>query len=281
MPAGAAGEAPASACPAAWAAPSRPVPAVSIVLHDIAPQTRIAWRRLRRCVAAVAPSVPVSLLVVPRYHGQWPTRRLRRELDDALAAGDELVLHGYTHLDPGVPHGWRDRLLRRWYTAGEGEFAALDHGEASRRLEAGRAWFEQCGWPLHGFVPPAWLLGPAARTAVEAAGFEYTCSLSRLVALPLDSQRGAVLRSQGLVYSTRTPWRGAASLAWNAAVAWHQRSRPLLRFELHPPDVEHPLVRASWMRLLAEALDGREPMTLLQASRALRHGRLTGPAGSS
>jgi predicted deacetylase len=74
--------------------------------------------------------LPVTLLVIPQRHGdpaaprpylRW-LRRLARE-------GHELALHGLTHRDEGPPpRGWREHLMRRWYIAGEGEFAGLDAG---------------------------------------------------------------------------------------------------------------------------------------------------------
>ena len=43
--------------------------ALTVVLHDVAPATWPAVERLRRCVRSVAP-LPVTQLVVPRWHGQ-------------------------------------------------------------------------------------------------------------------------------------------------------------------------------------------------------------------
>lgn len=254
-----------------------PAAQIAVVLHDVAPPTWPACERLLACLASVDASLPLTYLVVPRYHGSTlASPAWQRALDGAAARGDDLALHGYTHLDVGSPPAGRiDAWRRRWYTQGEGEFAALDEDEAVQRLAAGRAWFAAQGWPLHGFVPPAWLIGAAARRAVESAGFDYTCSLSRLTALPrlgADGvwQPGVSLRSQSLVYSTRAAWRRRLSCVWNPAVAWAQQRGALLRFELHPWDADHPDVRRSWMRLLERALRTRRPVTLRQASSALR-----------
>jgi predicted deacetylase len=237
---------------------------VAVVLHDVAPPTWAACERLRRCVEAVAP-VPLTWLAVPRYHGAAREAPFEAALGARLAHGDELALHGLTHRDEGRPRGAFDRWRRSVYTAGEGEFAALGQAEARRRLDEGRAWFEARGWPLHGFVAPAWLASAGTLDALEELGFAYTCSLSRLMALP--SRRS--LHAQSLVYSTRAAWRRTLSLGWNASVARVERQRPLLRFELHPGDAEHAAVRASWMRLLAAALREREAVTLSQAVQRL------------
>jgi hypothetical protein len=234
-------------------------PALAVVLHDAAPSTWADCERLHRCVQSVAP-VPVTWLAVPRYHGERPDTFFEESLDLALARGDELALHGYTHCDGGPTRGWLDHARRRWYTAGEGEFAALAPQHAAQRLRAGRRWFERRGWPLHGFVAPAWLLGEGSRSALDEAGFDYTCTLTALV----DLRRKAILHSRAIVYSTRSAWRRTLSRPWNAAVARRQRSAPLLRLELHPGDARHEAVRSSWMRLLERALRGRDALTLSQ-----------------
>lgn len=242
----------------------RPTRRLVVVLHDAAPATWADCERVRECVREIAP-LPITWLAVPRYHGAARDARFEAALDAALARGDELALHGFTHRDEGLPQGAIDRLRRRFYTAGEGEFAALSRGAAAHRIALGRRWFEACGWPLAGFVAPAWLMSPGTLEALDAQGFEYTCTLSRIVSLASRTS----LHSQAIVYSTRAAWRRAASLGWNAALAQLQRARPLLRFELHPRDARHAPVRRSWMRLLEAALREREATTLREAARAL------------
>ena len=238
-------------------------PRLVVVLHDVAPTTWAGCQRVLRCVQSVAP-LPLTWLVVPRYHGTPRDPGFEDALDGLLARGDELALHGYTHRDDGRARGL-DRLRRHWYTAGEGEFAALSQTEARSRLLLGMDWFERRGWPLHGFVAPAWLSSPGTWAALDELGFAYGCTVSRIVALPSRHS----LRSQSLVYSTRSAWRRVASRAWNAAVARAERAGPLLRFELHPWDADHPPIRRSWMRLLERAVREREPLTLAQVARQL------------
>ncbi len=244
---------------------------VAIVLHDVAPATWPACERVLQCIAGIAP-VPVTLLVVPRYHRNppdLPTDDWLAWLDAAVARGDELALHGYTHLDEGKPQGVVDKLRRRFYTAGEGEFSSLSHTDAAWRLKAGMRWFQQHGWPLHGFVAPAWLMSAGTWAAIKELQFAYTCTLSTLVALP----SGRSLSSQSIVYSTRSGWRRALSVPWNAMVAARLRQAPLLRFELHPGDADYDAIRNSWMGLLKQALDdGRRAVTLDEAVRELLPG---------
>ena len=249
---------------------------VAIVLHDVSPGSWAACRRLARCVDSIAPALPKTWLVVPHFHGEMPTSPWIRGLDQVLARGDELALHGWLHVDEGLPTGWLDRLKRRWYTAGEGEFAGLDAVEAARRLAAGMSWFADNGWPLHGFVAPAWLMSDGARFALARGGLDYTCTLTHFSAWqmtregsPRSPRETTSVPSLALVYSTRAAWRRRLSCLWNGAIAWQQRHMDLLRFELHPADVEHRSVRRSWMSLLEKALLDREPVTLSEAARRL------------
>jgi hypothetical protein len=237
---------------------------LTVVIHDVAPATRPQCEALLQAIGGIA-RLSLTLLVVPRYHGAPADAAFERWLDLVLARGHELALHGWTHRDDGVPQGWADRLRRRCYTAGEGEFAGLSEAQAARRLHAGRRWFAAHGWPLHGFVAPAWLMSAGTRRAVAGAGFAYTATLSRLIAFPSQAE----LPSQSLVYSTRQAWRRGLSLAWNGALARVQRDATLCRLELHPPDVLYPAIRASWSRLLEDALPDRQPLTVAQAMQCL------------
>ena len=161
---------------------------VCVVLHDVAPSTRAACMRTLAAVAEVA-DVPATLLAVPRYHGERSTPELVDWLEARRRRGDELALHGWSHRDEQAPAGAVDGLRRRVYTRGEGEFWALSEREATRRIEAGIAWFREHGWPLAGFVAPAWLLGPGAWQALAMQRFEYTATLRELVHLPGRAQR--------------------------------------------------------------------------------------------
>jgi predicted deacetylase len=230
---------------------------LTVVLHDVAGATQGACERMLAAIREVA-DLPVTLLAVPRYHCDPSTRSFVDWLDDRYVRGDEVALHGYTHQDDGVPAGFVDRIRRRHYTRGEGEFADLPAAEALRRLAAGIHWFARQGFVLRGFVAPAWLMSPGTWDALRRADLLYTCTLRRIVPLP----RGRECVSQSIVYSTSTAWRRNASLAWNATVAATLRRNPLLRLELHPHDADHPAIRRSWQGLLESHLAHRTPCTL-------------------
>lgn len=241
--------------------------ALCVVLHDVAPARWNGCIRVLRRLQALSRrhgvALPVTLLVVPCYHGVvatpppylWWLRRLAR-------GGHELALHGWTHLDDGpAPRRWVERWLRRHYTAGEGEFAALDEGEARARLLEARAWAGEHGLAMRGFVPPAWLISRPGLDAVSNAGFDYTCTLSTLLALPGRE----ALHAPAIVFSTRSGWRRMLSVWWNRWQGWRTRHAPVLRFDLHPDDADHPAVLRCWSRLLERALRERDPVCLSEA----------------
>ena len=160
-----------------------------VSIHDVAPATWADCLRLVEAVRAVA-DVPLTWLVVPHYHFR-PEQSPAMEacLNVALERGDELALHGYSHLDTEAGGGGlRARFLRNVYTRREGEFAALTEAEARRRLELGLDWFAARGWTPTGFVPPAWLLGEGAWRALRDAPFAYTTTFSHFHCLPRASE---------------------------------------------------------------------------------------------
>jgi predicted deacetylase len=245
---------------------AQPIRSLCVSLHDVAPATWTACERVLAAVAQVAQlaqvRVPVALLVVPRYRGVDSAldRGFLRAIEARAGAGDELVLHGYTHVDEHAPHGWAspiDVLRRRVYTASEGEFSALDRDAALRRIEAGLAWFAARGWPVRGFVAPAWLMSAGTRAALQEASLSYVSTRTEILALP----GGARLPAPSLVYSTRSTWRRAVSQAFNPVLAQVSGQRATLRLALHPGDAQHGDVRASWQALLQAALARRRALT--------------------
>jgi uncharacterized protein len=248
--------------------PTEARPALCVSIHDVAPSTWPACARLLDAMRAVA-DIPVSLLVVPDYH-RLPVADeapYRSALDACVERGDELVLHGYHHFDDGAADaGWRDGFTRKIYTRSEGEFFAISRDEARRRIARGLAWFGERGWPVRGFVAPAWLMGPQAWDALLEFPFEYTTTLRRFWLLP---QRRA-LASQSLVYSAGSTWRRQVSSRWNSLLYRALGRRPLVRLSLHPVDARHPQLVRHAQSLLASLLADREAMTKLEFARRWR-----------
>ncbi len=233
--------------------------AFCVVLHDVAPAT---WPCYAGFVAEIESlgNIPLTLLVVPDYHRQGMLDRqpaFLTAMEQRLAQDDELVLHGYHHDDPGpLPPGPRSWLVRRVYTH-EGEFYAIGEHEAQRRLEQGMALFARLGWPLQGFVPPAWLLGAGARTALSRCALSYTSDARHLLRLP----DFAPLFAPTLVWSARSAWRRTLSRRWNDHLLQRHATAPLLRLGLHPVDLRHKGVRRYWLETIRKLLSHRTPLT--------------------
>lgn len=239
--------------------------AVSVVLHDVSPHTWPACERLLEAIAAVAP-VPVTLLVVADHHrrgGIEAFPEFLAAIDQRLARGDEVCVHGLVHLDESPsPRSLRGWFMRHVYTAGEGEFSALRKEAAGRRLREGWDRFQALGWKTRGFVAPAWLMGRGTRCALRDGPFAYTSTRRGIVLLPEQTR----LAAPSLVWSVRSPWRRRLSAILNGrllrrALADPERY-PLLRLGLHPVDADHPDAVRFWQQALREALRrGRKPLT--------------------
>jgi uncharacterized protein len=253
----------------------------AVSLHDVAPDT---WPACERLLSMLDPfGVPVTLLVTPHFH-----RGRRIDADEAfvrsirhrVSRGDDVVLHGYFHLDAaGPPTGLREWFLRRVLTASEGEFAAIDAAEARRRIAVGAGLLQAAGLQPAGFVAPAWLLGAGAREALAESALAYTCTRDVLYALPSFE----AVRAPSLVYSTRAAWRRVASRHWNRRRLAMLSSEPRLRAALHPADAAHPAVLDDWTSLLGTLARTRRPVLEsswlpVRASAASAPARPPGPA---
>jgi len=231
---------------------------VCVSLHDVAPATWLACRRVLAAIREVA-DIPVTLLVVPAYWGQCSAlvRGFEQAMTHQLARGNELALHGYFHQDLGVPRSALDWVRRRIYTAGEGEFCALGEQEAAERLLLGQRWFAANRWPLFGFVPPAWLLGPEAWKAVRACPqIQYVTTFSQIHAL----RAGLSIPAPCLTFSSRTPWRRALSRVWASTGLRHCHAS-VVRLALHPSDAAFASLRHAWQARLAALLEDRDAVT--------------------
>lgn len=231
-------------------------PAFVIELHDVSPHT---WSDYEALVEAFAgdPEVRFSHLLVPDYHyrgrfDRYPAFLMK--MAERLDKGDEIVLHGYSHLDEAPPPRWPHQFVERRIRTHEGEFAALTHEQAASRIQAGSALFQKMGWPLTGFVPPGWVAGRQARAAIREAGFRYTASALGMKRLP----DGAFQRMPPLVWSARAPWRRALSEGVNRFLRFYHAQAPVIRLALHPVDMRHERPRSLWwesIRLLRRYRD--------------------------
>jgi predicted deacetylase len=233
--------------------------ALCVSIHDVAPQTLSRCKHWLQAIHAVA-NIPVTLLVVPNYHHHkiYHQAQFDRALENRLTLGDELCLHGYSHLDEGkAPASLREKFFRKIYTTGEGEFYSIDTNEARRRLSLGLDWFGRNRWPITGFVAPAWLLGHDSWEALREFPFKYTTTMRRFYSLP---DRKAI-HSPSLVFSARNAWLKQFNFVRNTFIARSFQHAPVLRIGLHPNDVLHPDIVKNTQKLLEKFLDDRIAMT--------------------
>ncbi|MEY2557910.1 MAG: uncharacterized protein QOE34_1335 [Verrucomicrobiota bacterium] len=234
--------------------------ALIVSVHDVAPATRAAAEKMVAELAHHRISV-CSLLVVPNYHhGGCATedRGFVRWLQDLESQGHEIVIHGYFHERPRRNgESLSERFLTRLYTNDEGEFYDLEYDEAFRRITRAREEFIAAGLTPRGFIAPAWLLGPAAERAAAEAEMEYTTRLAEV----RDLRSGNHFPARTLVYSVRSGWRRAASLAWNGALARQLTGATLARVSLHPPDRDHSEIWRQILRLTDRLVENRTPTT--------------------
>jgi len=235
-------------------------PSLMLVLHDVAPETWPDYQPLVEAVDALG-GVPMTWLVVPNFHHRNALSRspaFCRLLEQRLARGDELALHGYYHADDGPPpRSPGEYFMRRLYTH-EGEFYGLDQAAALQRLQAGLQLFEQQGWPVAGFVAPAWLMSEGTRQALRQLPLRYTSTPQHLYRLPDFT----AIEAPGLVWSARSAWRRGLSKVVSDWQCRRWRHASTLRLGLHPVDMRHAGARNYWLDTLQTLLaQGREPLT--------------------
>jgi uncharacterized protein len=222
-----------------------------VSIHDVAPATAEETRQWCRDVDSLG--IPTSLLVIP---GPWRGSSLADEpsygdvLRERVAAGDDLVLHGWVHR--AGPEGSRlRRTVCQAVARGAAEFGALDEAQATERLEAGRAVLAGLGLTVDGFTPPGWLASRAADRALARAGFRYTTSHFGLH----DLRTGRLRRGFALSHRPgggMTERLGAATVSYGAR--WGAKRGGLVRIALHPDDRHRPGLRDTTMRAIESAL---------------------------
>jgi predicted deacetylase len=159
---------------------SAPGPAALLIsLHDVSPLTlpecEQAIALLRE--VGIAPSA-LTVLAIPHHEGKVPlhthppTVQFLRTLQDE---GARLVMHGLTHRMVGRAWSPQGFFRAHIFARGQGELLQANAAEAARRLDEGTAILRRAGLEsaTRAFVPPAWLLSPAARRVVADRGLDF------------------------------------------------------------------------------------------------------------
>ncbi|HEX3693768.1 MAG TPA: DUF2334 domain-containing protein [Polyangia bacterium] len=238
-------------------APSSP-PALLISLHDVSPLTLEACQRAYALLAdaGVQPG-QLTAFVIPFHEGKVrvdehaETVRWLRTVADA---GVDLVMHGLTHQMIGrawTPGGFARAHV---FARGQGEFFLCDEGDARRRLDEGAAILRRAGLATatRAFIPPAWLLSPAAERAVAAAGFDYVERFDGIVIGDEKRARRVIGWGSLSALEARATAIYAALQARSAAVD--------TRLAVHPVDVDPPSQRRAVKRVLGRLLSRMRPL---------------------
>ena len=230
-----------------------------ISFHDLHPGSWDCCRRfMERCRSLGVHTL--SLLLIPRYHGQPPfteNRAFANWLKEVSDRGYEICLHGYTHKAERPSGGYKERLVGNYYTNREGEFYQLSAKMARQKVSEGLRLLRQSKLPVYGFTAPAWLISAPARQALVELGFLYQSLWSKVELL----QTGASIPASTLVYGSRNATYRMLSRAWIPFFhRWNQRA-PLLRLAVHPIDFQYPSVEKRLYALLQNALQTRTAST--------------------
>jgi predicted deacetylase len=227
------------------------IPRVVVSVHDVSPAT--GDETIRWCADADSLGVAVSLLVIP---GPWRGTHLAEAPDFAsilrgrVARGDDVVLHGWTHV-AGPEGPWWRRAAGRAIARGAAEFAALGDAEAAERLWAGRAVLGALDLATEGFTPPGWLASPGAMRALRQGGFRFVTTHVGL----RDLRTGRLHRAFAL---SHRPTGGRAERVGAAVMrSWARRGAirgSLVRIALHPDDLRRPALRDTTLRSIEAVL---------------------------
>lgn len=208
-----------------------------VALHDAAPPFEDAIRAQLALLAAIGVR-RVSLLVTPNWHGDAPLNVSPGFVDllrEQVAAGSQLVLHGYLHQpDPGAAFmgPWQRRLRARLFARDAAEFLTLTPAAAEGELRQGLADFEHVGLPRPTtFCAPGWLSNAAAEVALPRAGLRYLISMFGVRDLWSDWRISAP--SVGYMGAGSKQELGVQTL--NTLVRWTKLPRaPVACVYLHP-----------------------------------------------
>jgi predicted deacetylase len=242
-------------------------PRALISLHDVSPLTLGECRQAVDLLRGLGVSpAQLSCFVIPRHEDARAldqdagTVRFLRDLADA---GATLVMHGLTHRMPGrawTPAGW---FRAHVFARGQGEFFRCDAADAERRLDQGRAILRRAGLEsaLRGFIPPAWLLSPAALEVVRGAGFEFYEVFGGI------QHRGRRLVPRVIGWGSLSGLEARATALYADLQSWLPARDT--RIAVHPADMRRPSQRRAVTRVLKRMLARAQPMSYDQYLSAL------------
>lgn len=225
-----------------------------VSIHDVTPERLDEADHWRAMVHARNPG-PLSLLVVPRYGGRdsWRRGPGGAWLRERERAGDEVVVHGYTHTRDGCDGA---------ETAGRGV-----HGVGALVAE-GTAELRSLGVRPSGFIAPAY--GRARGLAAACADANLAWWATRVALRGAGVRRSVPSVGLGASRATRRVLSPLVARTMAAALA---RS-PVVRLDLHTADLHHPRLAEAGRDLLEILMgQGRHLATHGALVRSVRQGR--------
>lgn len=155
-----------------------------VSIHDVAPSTIDDVRYLLGALDSIG-ARPRVLKVIPNAGGDQDVRGhqpLRDLLTAEVAAGSEVLLHGYTHRAAGPARGaWPTRARARLFGGTAAEFVTLDDAAMVNRLSDGRRVLTECGLVPRGFCAPCWLAPAHLPALLRRCGFAYYVTMMTLL----------------------------------------------------------------------------------------------------
>lgn len=205
-------------------------------IHDVGPRFEREVDDLAELYDRKLGHAQFAMLVVPDHWGAAPlaqNKAFQARLRSWSDAGVEMFVHGWFHRDEARHSGFA-KFKAGKLTAGEGEFLGLDHGEALRRMTEGKALIEDIiGRKAAGFIAPAWLYGPGARSAMVQAGFDLAEDHFRV----WEPATGKVLsRGPVITWASRTRMRQLSSRFFARAARLALAGQRDVRIAVHPGD---------------------------------------------
>jgi predicted deacetylase len=226
---------------------------IHVSIHDVSPRYEAEVEHA--ILLCRARGVNPGLLVVPNLHGRAPLEqapRYVRRLRELAQEGCQILLHGLYHrARPAHAQSSENRSrIGRWLrqqvaSAGEAEFGELNLEQAGAHLDAGLSLFAELGLPVHGFVPPAWIMPRRLLPALAERRVRYTENHFDVID-PVSGRRRA---SAVMNFATRSRTRLLSSVAYVRAARALRHVLPL-RIAIHPPDLRSPLALRETVRLL-------------------------------
>jgi predicted deacetylase len=186
---------------------------------------------------------------------------VRELLAHEVAAGSEIVLHGYTHRRDGAIRGaWYDRVRGRLFARESAEFLGLDASAMRERLVRGRDWLTSAGVSCGGFCAPGWLATAELVPLLLELGFRYDLRYASI----RDLRTGRVRFVPAVGYMGADRLQEALIGAEAGLLMAAEPLLPALRVFLHPVRASRSPACRRTLRLIERLLRTRTPVTYTQ-----------------